>query len=243
MEHGQQDIQPSNTRGRTWSKFPEDASQRDTLQISYGNHQRNKSQQEVQTPGGVGIQLIRSRLTQLSSAFTPFRQQQIGGQYSPFFTIPGSFQEETRIQREKQYLFQPQEERVRPNDPEAVGLGEKSTQEPEIVVNTSRFSTSLNRDITPTQNEHNVVTPESNLNSDQLWLQMSQFAVKTQEKFDELHRSNEKLKELTTLHEATIKAIQEGCAKLCKPSEETNERLNKFFEEKYHCKRERDCLY
>ncbi|MBW0526581.1 hypothetical protein O181_066296 [Austropuccinia psidii MF-1] len=37
----------------------------------------------------------------------------------------------------KQDIFQPKEERVRPNDPEAVGLGERSAQEPEIVVNTS----------------------------------------------------------------------------------------------------------
>ncbi|MBW0481800.1 hypothetical protein O181_021515 [Austropuccinia psidii MF-1] len=186
--------------------------------------------------------LTRSRSTQLSSGFTPFRHSQIRGQESPFFTIPGSFQEKTRIQREKQDLFQPQAERVRPNDIEAVGLGERSTQEPEVVVNTSRISSPTNRNITPTQNEHNVVTPESNLKIDQLWLQMSQFSVKTQEKFDAIHRSNERLKELTTLHEATIKAIQESCSKLCKASKETNKILNPVFEEQYHCKRDRDCL-
>ncbi|MBW0587349.1 hypothetical protein O181_127064 [Austropuccinia psidii MF-1] len=71
---------------------------------------------------------------------------------------------------------------------------------------------------------------------------MSQFSVKTQGKFDELHRSNESLKELTTLQEATIKAIQESCAKLCKSLEQTNKRLTKFFEEQYHCKRDWDCL-
>ncbi|MBW0517354.1 hypothetical protein O181_057069 [Austropuccinia psidii MF-1] len=105
-------------------------------------------------------------------------------------------------------------ERFRSNDPEAVVLCERSTQEPGKVANTSIISSPTNRNITPTQNEHNVVTPESNLNSDQLWLQMSQFEVKNQEKFDELHRRNERLKELTTIHEDKIKAIQEGCDKL-----------------------------
>ncbi|MBW0513010.1 hypothetical protein O181_052725 [Austropuccinia psidii MF-1] len=100
----------------------------------------------------------------------------------------------------------------------------------------------MNRNITPTQNEHNVVTPESNLNRNQLWLQMSQFSVKTQEKFDELHSSNVRFKELTTLQEEKIKDIQESCAKLSKSSEETNKRLNQVFEEKYHYKRNRDCL-
>ncbi|MBW0585081.1 hypothetical protein O181_124796 [Austropuccinia psidii MF-1] len=120
------------------------------------------------------------RPKQLFSGFKPFRHQQISDQDSPFFTIPGSFQEKTRIQGQKQDLFQPKAERVRPNDPEAVGLGERTTQEPEIDVHTSRISSPTNTNITPTQTEHNVVTPESNLNSDRLWLQMSQFSEKTQ---------------------------------------------------------------
>ncbi|MBW0535447.1 hypothetical protein O181_075162 [Austropuccinia psidii MF-1] len=52
MEHEQQEFQPSITLGRAWSKFPEDMSQRDTLQRPYGNHQRMESQQAVQTPKG-----------------------------------------------------------------------------------------------------------------------------------------------------------------------------------------------
>ncbi|MBW0473777.1 hypothetical protein O181_013492 [Austropuccinia psidii MF-1] len=40
MEHGKQDVQPGIPLGRTWSKFPEDLSQRDRLQRSYGNNQR-----------------------------------------------------------------------------------------------------------------------------------------------------------------------------------------------------------
>ncbi|MBW0476139.1 hypothetical protein O181_015854 [Austropuccinia psidii MF-1] len=100
-----------------------------------------ESHQEVQTPGGEGNQdkgesshypryrrtaepdgaysdsfrLTRSRPTQLSSGFKPFRHQQISGQESQLFTIPGSFQEKTRIKGKKQYIFQTKEERVRPN--------------------------------------------------------------------------------------------------------------------------------
>ncbi|MBW0508460.1 hypothetical protein O181_048175 [Austropuccinia psidii MF-1] len=123
MEHGQQEVQPAIPLGRNWSKFPEYLSQKDRLQRPYGNHQRLESQQEVQTPGGEGKQdkgesshypsyrrttdpdwaysdsfrLTRRRPKQLSSGFIPFRNQHISGQESPFFTIPGSFQEKTRI--------------------------------------------------------------------------------------------------------------------------------------------------
>ncbi|MBW0497050.1 hypothetical protein O181_036765 [Austropuccinia psidii MF-1] len=112
MEHGQHEVQPSITLGRTWSNFPEDMYQR-----AYGNHQRKKSHQEVQTPAREGNQdkgelshypsyriidkpdraysdsfrITRSRPTQLSSSFTPFRHQKISAQESPFLTIPGSF--------------------------------------------------------------------------------------------------------------------------------------------------------
>ncbi|MBW0496862.1 hypothetical protein O181_036577, partial [Austropuccinia psidii MF-1] len=110
------------------------------------------------------------------NGFTPFRHQQTSGQGSPVFKIPGGFQEKTRIQGKKPEIFLPKAERVRPNDPEAVGLGEGSRQESEIAVNTSRISSQSNKIITPTQNEHGVVTPESNSNSDALWLQMSQFS-------------------------------------------------------------------
>ncbi|MBW0516360.1 hypothetical protein O181_056075 [Austropuccinia psidii MF-1] len=54
-------------------------------------------------------------------------------------------------------------ERVRPINPEVVGLGERSTQEPEVVVHTHRISSPINRNITPTQTEHNAVTPEREL--------------------------------------------------------------------------------
>ncbi|MBW0528949.1 hypothetical protein O181_068664 [Austropuccinia psidii MF-1] len=40
MEHGKQEFQPGIPLGRTWSKLPEDLSQRDRLQRPYGNQQR-----------------------------------------------------------------------------------------------------------------------------------------------------------------------------------------------------------
>ncbi|MBW0544222.1 hypothetical protein O181_083937 [Austropuccinia psidii MF-1] len=155
MVHGQQEVQPSIILGRTRSKLTEGMSQRDILHRSYGKHQRMESKQEVQIPGEEGnqdkgksshypsyrqtvepdrtysdcLRLTRSQTTRLPSSFTPFRQKK-SDQESPFFTVPGGFQKKTRIQGEKQDFFQPQAEKVRSNDQEAVGLGERSTQEP-----------------------------------------------------------------------------------------------------------------
>ncbi|MBW0491973.1 hypothetical protein O181_031688 [Austropuccinia psidii MF-1] len=131
MEHGQQEVQPSITLGRTWSKFPGDMSQIDTLKRSYGNHQRMEFQQrtiEPDTTYSDSFRLTVSRPSQLYSGFTPFRKQNISVQQSPLFTIPGSFQEKTRIEREKQDFFDPQAEGLRPNDPEVVGIGERSKE-------------------------------------------------------------------------------------------------------------------
>ncbi|MBW0477180.1 hypothetical protein O181_016895 [Austropuccinia psidii MF-1] len=50
MEHVQRGVKSSITLGRTWSKFPEYMSQRNTLQRSYGNDQRMELQQAVKTP-------------------------------------------------------------------------------------------------------------------------------------------------------------------------------------------------
>ncbi|MBW0464964.1 hypothetical protein O181_004679 [Austropuccinia psidii MF-1] len=263
MEHAQKQVQPSIPLGRTWSNIPEDMSQR-----AYGNHQRLESHWAVQTPGREGnedkgesshypsyrrtaepdreysdsFRLTRSRPNQLSSGFTPFRNQQISGPESPLFTIPHSFQKKTRIQEQKEDLFQPKAERFRPNDPEALRLGERSTQEPEIAVHTSRISSPIDRNITPNQIEHNVVTPESNLNSDALWLHMSQFADQTQKKFAELQKRHERMKKLTAFMDKIVKTLQEGHAQLSKASEETNKRLNKVFEEQHHWKSDRDFL-
>ncbi|MBW0493774.1 hypothetical protein O181_033489 [Austropuccinia psidii MF-1] len=142
----------------------------------FNQHPTGKNlEQEVQTPEGEGNQAkgesshypsyrrtaepdraysysyrpTRSRPNMPSSGFTPFRYQQISDQQSPFFTIPDSLQEKARTQGQKQDLFQSRAERVRPNDPEAVGLGERSTQKPEIVVTTSIISSPTKRNITP----------------------------------------------------------------------------------------------
>ncbi|MBW0592068.1 hypothetical protein O181_131783 [Austropuccinia psidii MF-1] len=54
MEHGQHEVQPIISLGRTWSKFTEDMSQRDRLQVPFDNDQSLESHQAVQTPGGEG---------------------------------------------------------------------------------------------------------------------------------------------------------------------------------------------
>ncbi|MBW0467785.1 hypothetical protein O181_007500 [Austropuccinia psidii MF-1] len=46
MEHEQQGVPPRIPPGRTWSKFPEDMSQKDTLERPCGNHQKMESHQE-----------------------------------------------------------------------------------------------------------------------------------------------------------------------------------------------------
>ncbi|MBW0562142.1 hypothetical protein O181_101857 [Austropuccinia psidii MF-1] len=188
------------------------------------------------------FRVTRSRPKQLSSGFTQFRNQQISGQEPSFFTIPGSFQENTRTQWKKKDLFQPKAERVRPNDPEDVGFGERSAQEPEVAVHNSRISSPINRNITPTQIENNFVTPEINLNSDSLWLQMSQFSEQTQKQFAELEASYERMKTLTASMDKIVKTLQEGHAQLSESSEETKKRLYLVFEEQTHSKRDSDCL-
>ncbi|MBW0520731.1 hypothetical protein O181_060446 [Austropuccinia psidii MF-1] len=230
MEKGQKEVQLGIPLGRTWRKVPEDLSQTDRIQRPYGNHQRLECHQEVKTPGGAGKQ-DKGESSQFPS-----------GQESPLFTIPGSFQEKTRILGQEQDHLQPEEQRVRPNDPEAVRIGEGSAQEPEIVANNSRINSAINRNITPTQIEHNVVTPESNLNSDELWLKMSQYAEKTQKQFAELEARHERMKILTAFMDKVVKNLQEGHAQLSKACEETNRRLNLVFEEQHHIKRDRDCL-
>ncbi|MBW0534919.1 hypothetical protein O181_074634 [Austropuccinia psidii MF-1] len=201
MEHGQQEVQPGISLGTTWSKLPEDLSQRYRLQGPYGNHQRLESSKEVQTPGGKGKQ------DKGESSHYPSYKRTVNPDraYSDSFRLTRrrpnllsrGFQEKTSIHDEKKDLFQSKEERVTPNDPEVVGFGERSAQEPEVVVNHSRISSPVNRNITPPQIQHNAVSPESNINSDALWLQMSQYAEKTQKQFAELEAIHKRMKELT----------------------------------------------
>ncbi|MBW0570514.1 hypothetical protein O181_110229, partial [Austropuccinia psidii MF-1] len=111
-----------------------------------------------------------------------------------------------------------------PNDPETVGLGERGTQEPEVVINNSRINSPLNRNITSTQLENDAVSPESNLNSDALWLQMSQYVEQTQKQFAELEASHGRMKKLTASMDKIVKTLQEGHAQLSKASEETKKK-------------------
>ncbi|MBW0575252.1 hypothetical protein O181_114967 [Austropuccinia psidii MF-1] len=237
MEHGQQKVQPGKSLGRTWSKLPEDLSQR-----PYDNHQRLESYQAVQTPGGKGTEDKgeSSHYPSYNRTVNPDRA------YSDSFRLtrsrPRGFQEKKRIQGEKQDLFQPKAERRRPHDPEVVGFSERSAQEPEVVVKHSRISSPSNRNITPTQIAHNIVTPESNINSDALWLQMLQYTEQTQKQFAELEESQERMKKLTASMDKIVKTLQEGHAQLRKASEETNKILNIVFEEQHYSKRDRDCL-
>ncbi|MBW0562059.1 hypothetical protein O181_101774 [Austropuccinia psidii MF-1] len=98
-----------------------------------------------------------------------------------------------------------------------------------MVVHTSRISSPINRNITPTQIEHSVNTAEGNVNSDALWLQMSQFSEKTQKWFAELQAIHQRMKKLTASMDKTVKSLQEGNAQLNKASEETNKRLLQVF--------------
>ncbi|MBW0544803.1 hypothetical protein O181_084518, partial [Austropuccinia psidii MF-1] len=131
MEHGQQKFQPGKLESYQEVQTPGGRGTEDKGESShYPSYRRTVNPDRAYSDS---FRITRSRPNRLSSGFTPFRNQQISGQESPFFTITGSFQENTRKQGQEQNLLQPEEERVRPHDPEAVGFGERSTQEPEVV--------------------------------------------------------------------------------------------------------------
>ncbi|MBW0581614.1 hypothetical protein O181_121329 [Austropuccinia psidii MF-1] len=246
MEHGRQKVQLGISLGRTLSKLPNDLSQRDRLQGPYGNHQRLKSYQTVQTPGGKGTEDKGE-----SSHYPSYRRTvNPDGAYSDYFRLTRTYQwpRVTIIHNSRKFLGEDketrarteppstEEERVRPYDPEAFGFGKRSTQEPEVVANHSRFSSPINRNITPTQIEHKVVRPDINLKSDELWLEMSQSADQSQKQFAELEASHERMKKLTASMDKIVKTLQEGNVQLRKASDETNKRLNLVFEEQNHKK-------
>ncbi|MBW0526098.1 hypothetical protein O181_065813 [Austropuccinia psidii MF-1] len=154
-----------------------------------------------------------------------------------------TFKEKKSVKGQEKEFFQQKAERVRPNDTEAVRLGERNTKEPEVVVNTSnRIQSPATRNITLTQMERSVFKPESNIKSNALWLQISQFADKTQERFAKLKENNVMLEESTGSQHKVVKTVEEGYDELRKTLEETNKRLNQLSEEKIHCKREREYL-
>ncbi|MBW0541197.1 hypothetical protein O181_080912 [Austropuccinia psidii MF-1] len=72
---------------------------------------------------------------------------------------------------------------------------------------------------------------------------MSQFAEQTEKQLSELEASHERMKALRASMDKIVKPLQEGHAKLSKPSEGTNRGLNLVFEEQHHRKRDRDCLH
>ncbi|MBW0548769.1 hypothetical protein O181_088484 [Austropuccinia psidii MF-1] len=71
---------------------------------------------------------------------------------------------------------------------------------------------------------------------------MSQFADKTQKMFAKLQEKNSRFQQLTTLQQIKMQTLLEAYFKLRKASEETNKRLKKVLEKKYHCKRDRECM-
>ncbi|MBW0585521.1 hypothetical protein O181_125236 [Austropuccinia psidii MF-1] len=92
MENGQQEVQPSITLGRAWRKLPEDMSQIDTLQRSYGNKQRlNPNRQfklleESKTrirENQVTIQAIEEQLNQTEPTLIPSGSQGVDQPNSP----------------------------------------------------------------------------------------------------------------------------------------------------------------
>ncbi|MBW0569993.1 hypothetical protein O181_109708 [Austropuccinia psidii MF-1] len=86
MEHGQQEVQPGISLGRTWSKLPEDLSQRDRLQRPYGNHQSLESYQaraQRIRENQATIQVIEGQLTQTGPTQIPSGSQGAGQISSP----------------------------------------------------------------------------------------------------------------------------------------------------------------
>ncbi|MBW0460987.1 hypothetical protein O181_000702 [Austropuccinia psidii MF-1] len=244
MEHGQQEGQPRIPLGRPWRKLPENMYKRDMLQTSCGSHQRMESHKRVQTLGGE-----RNQDKGESSHYPSYRSTaEPDRAYSDSLRLTRSRPTQLSISSRRQGyqgkkdFFEPKAERFKPNDPENIGLGERSTKETEIAVNSCRISSPNNRNNTPTQNEHHVVTPESNLNGNVLWLQMSQFSEQAQKQFAELQESHVRMEKLTASMDKILKTLQEGLAQLRKSSEETKRRLNQVLEEQNQCKRDSNCL-
>ncbi|MBW0575641.1 hypothetical protein O181_115356 [Austropuccinia psidii MF-1] len=181
--------------------------------------------------------------TRLPIGFTLLRHQQISDQESPYFLIQDRIQERKRIIGQEQGFFQPEAERVRSYDPEIAGPVARSTKKQKTVVNTSNEASSpmIRNDIS-THMKHNVVIPESNISSNTIWLEFSQFLEKTQKEFERLHESISRLQEVYTIQTKTIHTLQEDYTELYKASEDTKRRINQVLEDQNHCKRDREYL-
>ncbi|MBW0549463.1 hypothetical protein O181_089178 [Austropuccinia psidii MF-1] len=239
MENGRQGVKPRVPLQRTCRKYSENFPQRVILQR---NHNNRAIEPERSYPDS--FRLTRNgQPTKLPSGFTPLRHQQISDKESPYFPITGRIQGRKRIIGKEQDFFQPEEERVRFYDPKRVGPSKRSTKKQQTVVNTSNEASSpiIRNDIS-TQNEHNVVTPESTISSNTIWLQFSQFVEQTQKEFKRLHENISRLQEVNTLQTKKFNTLQEYYTKLSKASEESKRTLIQVIEEQNHCKRDKEYL-
>ncbi|MBW0504474.1 hypothetical protein O181_044189 [Austropuccinia psidii MF-1] len=172
MQNCRQGIQLRVLLERTCRKYLENFPQRDILQRT--NHRR---QIEPERSYSDCFRLTKSgQQTKLPSGFTKLMHQQTSGQESPYFPIAGNIQDRERIIGKEQDFFSPESERVRTYDPEIVGPAGRSTKKQQKVVNTSNEASSpKRRNNICTHIEHNVVTLESTISSNNLWLQFAQF--------------------------------------------------------------------
>ncbi|MBW0567001.1 hypothetical protein O181_106716 [Austropuccinia psidii MF-1] len=92
MEHVKQEVQPSIPLGRSWSKFPEYMSQRDTLQRPYENHQRLETTRQFRLleereirirENQATIQAIEEQLNQTGATLIPSGSQVVDQTSSP----------------------------------------------------------------------------------------------------------------------------------------------------------------
>ncbi|MBW0584805.1 hypothetical protein O181_124520, partial [Austropuccinia psidii MF-1] len=166
----------------------------------------------------------------------------ISGQESPFFTIPVIFHEKTRIQGQKQDHLQPAEEEVRPYDPEAVGFGERSAQEPQVVVNSSRISSPIIKILPPLRLKIMLSNLRVTSTVMHCGYKCPHILSKLKKNLEELEATQDRMKKLTSSMDKIVETLQEGHAQLSKASAKTKKRLNLVFEEQHHSKRDRDCL-
>ncbi|MBW0586239.1 hypothetical protein O181_125954 [Austropuccinia psidii MF-1] len=120
----------------------------------------------------------------------------------------------------------------------------KEVQKQQKAINTSNEggSPKIRNDIS-THIGHNVVTPESTISSNTLWLQFFQFVEQTQKVFERIHENISRLQKVNILQMKIINNVQEYYTRLSEASEETKRRPNQVLEERNHLKRDREYLY
>ncbi|MBW0463542.1 hypothetical protein O181_003257 [Austropuccinia psidii MF-1] len=215
MGNGKQDVQPGISLGRTWSKKPENLYQRDRLQTRYGNHQSLESTRhfrllEVRAnrirENKAILQAIEEQLTQTGNTQNPSGSQGVDKTSSP---VASHHSGTNRSVAKSHHSSQSQEvsRRIQTQKGKNKTSFNQRQRESHRMIR-KLISSPINRDITPTKIKNNVFTPESSLNSDELWLQMSQFAEQTQKPSAELEASHETMKILTASMDKIVKALQ-----------------------------------